>query len=137
MSSKGNRVARVLVFDVNDTLLDLAALRDPFARAFGDAAPLDEWFARLLHGSLVATLTDTYQDFATIARNALDAVGARRGRELSSTERDAILETLLVLPAHPRCPMPYPGSTRLASRSPRSPTRRVRWLGHSSIMPAS
>ena len=96
--------SEVLAFDVNETLLDLAALRDPFARAFGDAGPLGEWFARLLHGSLVATLTDTYQDFATIARSALDAVAARRGRELSSTERDAILETLLVLPAHPEVP---------------------------------
>jgi phosphoserine phosphatase len=44
-------MAKVLVFDVNETLLDLAALRDPFTRAFGGAAPLGEWFARLLHGS--------------------------------------------------------------------------------------
>ncbi len=35
-------MASVLVFDVNDTLLDLAALRVPFARAFGDASPMGE-----------------------------------------------------------------------------------------------
>jgi 2-haloacid dehalogenase len=97
-------VARVLVFDVNETLLDLAALRDPFARAFGDAAPLGEWFARLLHGSLVATLTDAYEDFASIGRSALDAVAFRRGRKLPAAERDAILETMLELPAHPEVP---------------------------------
>ena len=97
-------MARVLVFDVNETLLDLAALREPFAGAFGDAAPMGEWFARLLHGSLVATLTDTYEDFASIGRRALDAVAKRRGRSLQAAERDAILGTMLELPAHPEVP---------------------------------
>ena len=59
-------MAKVLVFDVNETLLDLGSLREPFARAFGDATSLGEWFARLLHGSLVATVTDAYEDFASI-----------------------------------------------------------------------
>jgi 2-haloacid dehalogenase len=94
-------VVRVLVFDVNETLLDLAALRAPFASAFGDDAPLGEWFARLLHGSLVATVTDSYEDFASIGRRALETVATRRGVELSSDERDAILGTMLELPAHP------------------------------------
>jgi 2-haloacid dehalogenase len=97
-------VARVLVFDVNETLLDVAALREPFARAFGDAAPMGEWFARLLHGSLVATVTDTYDDFARIARRALDAVATRKGLDLHVAERDAILGTMLKLPAHPEVP---------------------------------
>ncbi len=97
-------MARALVFDVNDTLLDLAALRDPFAQVFGDPAPMGEWFARLLHGSLVATLTDTYDDFATIARRALDAVAKRKGRDLHVEERDTILGTMLELPAHPEVP---------------------------------
>jgi 2-haloacid dehalogenase len=97
-------VARVLVFDVNETLLDLAALRDPFARAFGDAAPLGEWFARLLHASLAATLTDSYEDFASIGRRALEAAAARRGLDLSDADRDAILGTMRRLPAHPEVP---------------------------------
>ena len=84
--------------------LDLAALPDPFVRAFGDDASLGEWFARLLHGSLVATVTDSYEDFASIGRRALDAVAARRGGELEPTERDAILAAMLELPAHPDVP---------------------------------
>jgi 2-haloacid dehalogenase len=97
-------VARVLVFDVNETLLDLAALRGPFARAFGDTAPVGEWFARLLHGSLVATLTDAYEDFASIGRKALEAVASRHGVDLSDAHRDAILGTMLSLPAHREVP---------------------------------
>jgi 2-haloacid dehalogenase len=97
-------MAKVLVFDVNETLLDLGVLRDPFARAFGDASPMGEWFARLLHGSLVATLTGTYEEFGTIARRSLDVVASRRGRALSEGDRDAILGTMRRLPAHPEVP---------------------------------
>jgi len=97
-------MASVLVFDVNETLLDLSALREPFAEAFGDASPLEEWFARLLHGSLVATLTDAYEDFGVIGRRALEVVAARRGVELSKERRDAILRTMRRLPPHPEVP---------------------------------
>lgn len=97
-------MAKVLVFDVNETLLDLGALRDPFVRGFGDPPPMGEWFARLLHGSLVATLTDSYEDFGAIARRSLEAVAARRGRALSDEDRDGILGTMRRLPAHPEVP---------------------------------
>jgi len=46
--------ARILIFDVNETLLDLAGLRSVFADALGGGERLAEWFFRLLHGSLVA-----------------------------------------------------------------------------------
>lgn len=95
---------RVLAFDVNETLLDLGALRDPFAHAFGDASPLGELFARLLHGSSVATLTDAYEDFASIGRKALEVVASRRGVRLSTGDRDAILGAMLELPAHREVP---------------------------------
>lgn len=94
-------MARALVFDVIETLLDLRPLREPFARAFGDPPPVGEWFARLLHGSLVATVTDSYQDFGNIGRNALGAVAARHDRDLSEEDRQAILGTMRRLPPHP------------------------------------
>jgi 2-haloacid dehalogenase len=94
-------MARVLVFDVIETLLDLAPLREPFARALGEPAPLEEWFARILHGSLVATVTDTYEDFAAIGGRALDTVAFIRDRELSDHDREAILGSLGRLPPHP------------------------------------
>jgi len=56
------KMAKVPVFDVNETLLDLGSLREPFVWALGDATSLGEWFARLLRGSLVAPVTDSYGD---------------------------------------------------------------------------
>jgi 2-haloacid dehalogenase len=93
-------VARVLVFDVIETLLDLRPLREPFARAFGDPPPVGEWFARLLHGSLVATVTDAYEDFGTIAGRELNTLAWRRGQDLSDDHREAILGALRRLPPH-------------------------------------
>lgn len=95
---------KAIVFDVNETLLDLGALREPFARAFGDAAALGEWFARLLHASLVATLTDTYEDFGALGRRALDALAVRQSVELSDEQREGILGTMRRLPPHPEVP---------------------------------
>ena len=47
---------KVLAFDVNQTLLDVNALRPHFVRVFGDGGVLLEWFALLLQYSLVVTV---------------------------------------------------------------------------------
>ncbi|MFQ5945062.1 MAG: haloacid dehalogenase type II [Candidatus Methylomirabilales bacterium] len=94
-------MSRAILFDVNETLLDLSVLQPHFQRAFGDAAVMQSWFAVLLHTSVVTTVTDAYQDFGTLAGAALDVVAARQGKELSEEERKAILGTVRELPPHP------------------------------------
>ena len=97
-------MANKLVFDVIETLLDLRPVQESFARVFGEPGPLGEWFARLLHGSLVATVTDSYEEFGTIGGRALGAVASRRGHELSDEDRDTILGAMRRLPPHPEVP---------------------------------
>ena len=43
-----SRRRRILVFDVNETMLDINALEPHFARAFGYGQVLREWFSTLL-----------------------------------------------------------------------------------------
>ena len=50
-------MARVCVFDVNETLLDLGALDPHFEQIFGDAGVRRAWFLQLLQSALVATVT--------------------------------------------------------------------------------
>ena len=38
----------VIVFDVNETLIDLTTLEPLFVRLFGEAAVMREWFAQLI-----------------------------------------------------------------------------------------
>jgi 2-haloacid dehalogenase len=66
-----------LVFDVNETLLDLRGLDGPFEQVFGDPKVRGEWFVQLLQSALVSTVTDTYADFGTIGRAALAMVARR------------------------------------------------------------
>ena len=94
-------MARVCVFDVNETLLDLRALDPHFERAFGDAGVRRAWFLQLLQSALVATVTGAYSDFGTIGGAALDMVAEREGIDLSEEERQRILGGMRELPPHP------------------------------------
>ena len=91
----------VIIFDVNETLLDLKALEPHFERAFGDGSVLKEWFSLLLWSSLLATITGDYHDFGALAAAALSTAAERRGVTLSGEDKDAILKGLRALPPHP------------------------------------
>ena len=92
---------QVLIFDVNETLLDMSPLRTYFARVFGSSEPIGEWFARLLHGSLVANHTNRYRPFGTIGREALTVLGKRRGIPISQELAAELDSNFRDLPPHP------------------------------------
>jgi len=90
-----------ILFDINETVLDLASLKPKFEAAFGDAGVTATWFATLLHTSTVCALTGVKTTFAELAGNTLDAIAARRGRTISGDQRDAILSGFASLQPHP------------------------------------
>lgn len=90
-----------ILFDINETVLDLASLRPRFEAVFGDAAVTSTWFAMLLHTSTVCALTDVKTGFATLAGTMLDAVAARRNITITSDQRDQILGGFASLAPHP------------------------------------
>lgn len=94
-------MGRVILFDVNETLLDLSPLQPRFGDGFGDPGAMQEWFGVLLHTSVVTTITDSYTDFGTLAGAALEVLEARRGLNLTTEQRQAILGTIRELPPHP------------------------------------
>ena len=92
---------RIIVFDVNETLLDIGTLEPHFVRAFGDRSVLREWFTTVLLYSEVASLAGPYADFGAIAGAALDMTAESRGVALSADDRSQILGGIRSLPAHP------------------------------------
>jgi 2-haloacid dehalogenase len=90
----------ILAFDVNETLLDLAALDPHFERSFGSAAIRKEWFTQALQLVFVSTLTGAYSDFGKIFDAALGVIEERHQKPLASEQRSAILGTVSRLPAH-------------------------------------
>src|SRR5919202_366620 len=91
----------VIVFDVNETLLDLRAMDPAFERAFGDRSVRQQWFQQLLSSAMVSIITDAYSDFGTLGRAALQMTAERRGMQLSEDEQQRILGTIRELPPHP------------------------------------
>jgi 2-haloacid dehalogenase len=94
-------MARVCLFDVNETLLDLGALDPHFERVFGDAGVRRAWFLQLLQSALVATVTGAYADFGKIGAAALEMVAEREGVDLAEEDRQRILGSMRDLPPHP------------------------------------
>jgi 2-haloacid dehalogenase len=92
---------RVQVFDVNETLLDLAAMDPHFQRIFGDAGVRVAWFNQMIQSALVATVTGVYSQFGTLAMAALDMTAEQAGVKLTEGDKEAVATQLRQLPAHP------------------------------------
>jgi len=92
-----------IVFDVNETLLDLKALNPHFERIFGTAAAKDAWFNQVLQTALVSTIigTSAQLDFGQVGRIALEFMALRHQVQLTAEDKESIAQTMLNLPPHP------------------------------------
>jgi 2-haloacid dehalogenase len=91
---------KLIVFDVNETLLDLKALDPKFEQIFGDASIRTSWFGQVLRNSLVATITGQYDDFGKIAGAALTMTADLHKVALSDEDRTTIMGGIRSLPPH-------------------------------------
>ncbi len=94
-------MANVLIFDVNETMLDLRALDPHFERIFGDPDIRRRWFQQFVQNFLVTIVLRRYIEFGTVGRGALDMIAARLGKSLTDDDRRHILGTILELPPYP------------------------------------
>ena len=93
-------VQPVIVFDVMETLLNLAPLDRHFARAFGKRAARQTWFAQMLQIAMTMTITGVYEDFSRVADAALTMTAQQLGTKISAADRKAIRGQIASLPAH-------------------------------------
>lgn len=91
----------ILIFDVNETLLDLKALDPIFENIFGDATVRQLWFSQFIQNAFVSIITDSYQPFGKIGLAALEMVAKRKGVTLKEENKQAIINGMKHLPAHP------------------------------------
>ena len=89
------------VFDVNETLLDLAALDGFFADLTGTPEARPEWFSLLIHNAVTLTAARRYRPFGEIAAACLAAVAERHGRTATTDDQLELGSRLRRLPAHP------------------------------------
>ncbi len=92
---------RVIVFDVNETLLDIETLNPLFARVFGDARVMRQWFAELILYSEALTLSGSYTPFGQLAVAVFNMLAEIRGVDLEASSIEELKERMARMPAHP------------------------------------
>lgn len=90
----------IIVFDVNETLLDITTLNPLFERIFGDAAALREWFAQLILYSQTMTLSGLYTPFGELAAGSLKMLASTQGKTIADTDLTELKQLMASMPAH-------------------------------------
>ena len=69
----------LIVFDVNETLLDLQTMEPTFERIFGDKSAMRLWFADLILYSAALTVAGCYVPFTDIGAAVMKMLADTRG----------------------------------------------------------
>jgi 2-haloacid dehalogenase len=91
----------VLLFDVNETLLDITILEPFFLRVFNNPLVLRNWFAELVLYSQTMTVSGLYEPFGKLAIGTLRMVGANHNLSITNEDIAQFQALLGRLPAHP------------------------------------
>ena len=90
----------IIVFDVNETLLDISTLEPLFERLMGDRAIMREWFAQLIVYSQTMTLSGRYTPFGELAAGVLHMVASNHGVVIADSDVDELKGLIGSMPAH-------------------------------------
>ncbi|WP_367111990.1 haloacid dehalogenase type II [uncultured Psychrobacter sp.] len=91
----------IIVFDVNETLLDIETLGPLFTRLFDDERVLREWFAQLVLYSQTITLSGLYTPFGELGVGALQMTADIHEVTLTDDDINELKERMSKMPAHP------------------------------------
>ena len=92
---------KVLLFDVNETLLDLGPLKKRVGDILLDPRASDLWFAAMLQYSLVMTVSGQYAPFPDIGAAVLRMLARNSDVNLSQEDAQEALSILRKLAPHP------------------------------------
>ena len=90
----------VIVFDVNETWIDITTLEPLFERIFGDPGVMREWFAQLILYSEAVTLSGIYVPFGELAAGVFRMIGKIRQMKVGETDIADLRKLLQSMPPH-------------------------------------
>lgn len=91
---------KILLFDVNETLLDLAPLKEKVAEVLLDPRAPRLWFATMLQYSVAATVSGQYFAFPEIGAAVLRMLARNSDVTISQEDARTTLSLMKSLPAH-------------------------------------
>lgn len=90
----------IIVFDVNETVLDITTLEPLFDRLFGNPSVLREWFAQLILYSQTMTLSGLYTPFGALGVGSLRMLASIHGISVADSDIDELKDRMNTMPAH-------------------------------------
>jgi 2-haloacid dehalogenase len=93
-----------IVFDVNETLLDLETLTPTFQRIFGEKLAMRLWFANLIVYSEALTLAGSYVPFTDIGTSVLQMLADTRRVRVTEDDKKELTDKFSTMPPHPEVP---------------------------------
>jgi 2-haloacid dehalogenase len=94
----------LVVFDVNETLLDLETLTPIFERIFRQKEAMRLWFANLILYSEALTLARAYVPFTDIGGAVLKMLAAARGITITAADEQELKDEFSTMPPHREVP---------------------------------
>jgi 2-haloacid dehalogenase len=91
----------VLVFDVNETLLDMSPLKKAVIALLEEEQGFRIWFGMLLHYSTVSNHIGQYHNFSTIAAATLDMAALSLHKKVTEDQIKETLSIITSLKAYP------------------------------------
>src|ERR1700744_4598982 len=101
LSGWNRQPPHVLVFDVNETLLDFESLSPLFERVFGHKKVLREWLRHPILYSMTVTLLGLFRDYFSLGQGLLRMVGTIHGVKIQESDVEEVKRGMLTMPAHP------------------------------------
>jgi 2-haloacid dehalogenase len=94
----------LIVFDVNETLLDLETMVPTFQRIFGDKEAMRLWFANLIMYSAALTVAGCYVPFTDIGAAVMKMLAETKGIKIGADDKAELTEKFSTMPPHPEVP---------------------------------
>jgi 2-haloacid dehalogenase len=94
----------LIVFDVNETLLDLGTMEPTFQRIFGDKDAMRLWFANLILYSAALTVAGVYVPFTDIGAAVMKMLADTRGIKITDNDKKELTDKFSTMPPHPEVP---------------------------------
>src|ERR1700690_2070810 len=94
----------LIVFDVNETLLDLGTMEPTFERIFGEKSAMRLWFANLIIYSAALTVAGCYVPFTDIGAAVMKMMADTQGIKINDADKQELKEKFSTMPPHKEVP---------------------------------
>src|SRR4029453_1587902 len=94
----------LIVFDLNESLLDLETMEPIFQRIFQEKRAMRLWFADLILYSEALTLAGCYVPFTDIGAAVMQMLAKTRGLAITDDNKKELTEKFSPMPPHPEVP---------------------------------